>query len=376
MMTSEFGIESGARTKSELLMDLNHFLLEQFALGINCVLIVDEAQNLSFGLLEEIRMLSNLETDKQKLLQIVLVGQPELAEKLAMPRLRQLRQRIGSRYVIHALNPQETAEYIQHRLKVAGLSAEAIFDEQAVAAIQRCSDGIPRLINLICDNAMLLGFTYEKRSIGQAIVDETIEDLQAMGVLSGVPSAAEQPGAILGSREGTKRSLWRRVFKPLAISSSLLLVAVLLSLPVSMNNPREAFCRNSSGFFDLTGWVWDTTGLIQAEEEISFAAENTEAGDGSGSDGGSFFSVHVASFRDPTRADRLAETLRSKDMEPVFTMPVKLSGRGEWHRVMVGWYTDGEAALRAAEEYVTTGTFQYAAPRTAHIQGAGDEQNL
>ena len=94
MMASEFGIESSGRTKSELLTELNHFLLEQFALGINCVLIVDEAQNLSFGLLEEIRMLSNLETDKHKLLQIVLVGQTELAEKLAMPRLRQLRQTV------------------------------------------------------------------------------------------------------------------------------------------------------------------------------------------------------------------------------------------------------------------------------------------
>jgi len=376
MMASEFGIESGGRTKSELLTELNHFLLGQFALGINCVLIVDEAQNLSFGLLEEIRMLSNLETDKQKLLQIVLVGQTELAEKLAMPRLRQLRQRIGTRYVIHALNPQETAEYIQHRLKVAGLTTEVVFNEQAVAAVQRCSGGIPRLINLICDNAMLLGFTYEKRTLGEAIIDETITDLKAMGVLSGSSVTTEPIDAIFESREGTKRSLWRRVFKPLAMSSSLLLAAALLSLTVSVNSPREASSQSSSDLSAPMGSSWNTSRFIEVEEATPIYAEGIDGSITTVVDRVSFFSVHVASFRDLDRADRLVETLRGKGMEPVFTQPIKLAELGKWYRVLVGRYDDEMAALQAADEYLTSGAFPYASSRPIHFQGVGDEQNL
>ena len=241
MMVSDFGIKSKARTKTELLLDLHHFLLQQFAAGANSVLIVDEAQHLSFGLLEEIRMLSNLETGREKLLQIILVGQPELATKLAMPQLRQLRQRISSRYQIRPLNSQEAARYIQHRLRVAGLSQGSVFDTIAVEKVYRWSAGIPRLINVICDSAMLLAYTYGKREIGALIIDETITDLKALGVVSSDFSEPDSPMGGVGAKREKRFPWWRRVFRPLAVASCFLLGVVFLSMPPLVSGPEGNF---------------------------------------------------------------------------------------------------------------------------------------
>jgi general secretion pathway protein A len=232
MLVADFGIAAKARTKTELLLDLNSFLLRQFSCGANAVLIVDEAQNLSFRLLEEIRMLSNLETDREKLLQIILVGQPELDKKLAMPELRQLRQRIGSWYRIGPLSRQDVTQYIQHRLRVGGLFNGAIFDQAAEERIVRWSEGIPRLINMICDRAMLLGYTYEKVNIGVGIVEEAIADLQALGTVSTITcsgSEPELPGEDLGRGRRGGFSWWRRVFRPITVASGLILGALLFS---------------------------------------------------------------------------------------------------------------------------------------------------
>lgn len=244
MLVTDFGIATKASTKTELLLDLNAFLLRQFSAGANAVLIVDEAQNLSFRLLEEIRMLSNLETDREKLLQIILVGQPELDKKLAMPELRQLRQRIGSWYHIHPLSRQDVTQYIQHRLKVGGLFGGEVFEEAAREKIVCWSGGIPRLINMICDRAMLLGYTYEKLKIGIGIVDEAIADLQALGAMSTIPVGEQEPAIPLGDlgNEGEVHySWWRRVLRPIGVVSGLLLGATLFSMPPLGDGDRQVY---------------------------------------------------------------------------------------------------------------------------------------
>jgi general secretion pathway protein A len=178
-IVEDLGIKTAQRSKGALFSELNRFLIEQLALGNNVVLIIDEAQNLSTKLLEQVRMLSNLESENEKLLQIVLVGQPELREKLASPALRQLRQRIAVRYHIEALNQEEVDQYIRHRLQLAGANGDApVFDESAVAAIYRYSKGIPRLINMVCNKALLTGFVLEERGINQEIINRSIQELE------------------------------------------------------------------------------------------------------------------------------------------------------------------------------------------------------
>jgi general secretion pathway protein A len=155
----EFGLKLPARAdRVTCLGMLNDFLLAEAAAGHDVVLLIDEAQNLEAELLEQVRLLSNLETDQRKLLQIVLVGQPELREMLDRPQLRQLRQRITVRYHLKPLNREETEDYIHHRLHVAGGNGRPSFTAWAFRGVYRYSHGIPRLINAVCDKTLLCGF--------------------------------------------------------------------------------------------------------------------------------------------------------------------------------------------------------------------------
>jgi general secretion pathway protein A len=162
------------------LQSLNQFVLEQANQGNNIVVIIDEAQDLSDELLEQVRLLSNLETDHQKLMQIVLMGQPELREKLAQPKLRQLRQRITVRYHLSPLNLTETAYYIQHRLTLAGANGRPRLDDSAIKAVYRYSNGIPRLINAVCDKALLAGFVMQTDVLNKKIVKLAVEELEGV----------------------------------------------------------------------------------------------------------------------------------------------------------------------------------------------------
>src|SRR6476469_1357066 len=162
-------------TKSELLLELGKALESRHARGLRTVLIIDEAQGLSPHVLEEIRLLSNFESDNAKQLQIVLTGQPELREVLNNPELRQLKQRVALRCEIKALpTVEETSQYIKSRLKVAGANRE-IFSPGALDYIFRCTAGIPRAINNVCDNAMLNGFAKSDPMISRAIIQEVAE---------------------------------------------------------------------------------------------------------------------------------------------------------------------------------------------------------
>lgn len=165
--------------KARLLSCLNQFLIEQCALDLKVILIIDEAQNLSLRTLEEVRMLSNLETEKEKLIQIILIGQPELKDRLESKKLEQLRQRVGMYYHIFPLDNQQTNEYIRHRLRIAGLNGDGLmFDEGALREIFRYSGGIPRLINSICDRALLTGYIKEQWQIGEDIINEVASELR------------------------------------------------------------------------------------------------------------------------------------------------------------------------------------------------------
>jgi general secretion pathway protein A len=177
MINDDFGLPVQGKDKVTLIRDLNSFLVEQYACGNQPILIIDEAQNLGPDLLEEVRMLSNLETDDSKLLQIILVGQPELRTILAAPELLQLRQRININCHIQALNRQETEQYIMHRLAVAGNADAVEFPAETFDYIFQYSKGIPRLINIICDFLMLSAFAEEASSISIDMVREIIGDL-------------------------------------------------------------------------------------------------------------------------------------------------------------------------------------------------------
>lgn len=162
-------------TKGKLLSQLYDFLITQAFNHVNVVILIDEAQNLTPTVLEEVRMLSNLETEKEKLIQIVLIGQPQLRDKLRLPKLEQLRQRVVLHYHIAPLSVQEVKEYVYHRLSVAKGDPE-IFEEEALKRAYAFSKGIPRLVNLICDSALLTGFLYGKKTIDRKIMDEVIQE--------------------------------------------------------------------------------------------------------------------------------------------------------------------------------------------------------
>ena len=177
-MLSDFNIEINGRDRLVYFETLNEFLLKQNREGINVALIIDEAQNLSPQVMEQVRLLSNLETDQHKLIQIVMCGQPELEKRMDRPDLRQLRQRITVRCNIHPLNEEDTARYIRHRLKVAGPETHAEFDHGAVREVYRYSKGIPRLINTVCDNALLAGYVFRSQHIDARCVTSAIQQLE------------------------------------------------------------------------------------------------------------------------------------------------------------------------------------------------------
>lgn len=175
----DLGIKSKAKNKGGMFAELNQFLISQLRLGNNVAVIIDEAQNLSKRLLEQVRMLSNLESEDEKLIQIILVGQPELRDKLQDPALRQLRQRIAVRYRIEALGREEMEKYILHRLTVAGNGGQGPdFENSALDEIYRYSGGIPRLINIVCDKSLLNGFVRESHTITQEIIQQSIQEIE------------------------------------------------------------------------------------------------------------------------------------------------------------------------------------------------------
>jgi general secretion pathway protein A len=191
-MMADFGIPCESKQKGQMLVRLNQWLLERYRAGERAVLIVDEAQTLSPQMLEEIRLLTNLETSTEKLLQIVLSGQPELEQKLNQPQLRQLRQRITLRAKTRQLTLEETQGYIQERLRIAGAQNIEIFSPEAIATVHHYARGIPRVTNLLCEHGLVSAFVDQRNPVPPEIIEEVAHDFD-LHVVDPTAQAPAQP---------------------------------------------------------------------------------------------------------------------------------------------------------------------------------------
>jgi general secretion pathway protein A len=202
-MMADFGIPCETHQKGQMLLKLNQWLLDRYQAGERAVLVVDEAQNLSPQMLEEIRLLTNLETSTEKLLQIVLAGQPELEQKLNQPQLRQLRQRITLRAKTRQLTLDETQGYIQERMRIAGAENPDIFSPEAVAAVHRYARGIPRVTNLLCEHALVSSFADQKNPVPGEIVEEVARDFDLHIIDPMAQAPASPPALAVPTPDGT-----------------------------------------------------------------------------------------------------------------------------------------------------------------------------
>jgi general secretion pathway protein A len=189
---AEFEIPCESRNKSQQLMKLNHWLLDRYRAGETVVVIIDEAQNLTYPVLEEIRLLTNLETSTDKLLQIVLSGQPELEEKLKLPQLRQLRQRITLRCKTAPLTTEQTFDYIAERLRIAGATGNPIFSKEAVETIHVYSLGIPRVVNLLCEHALVNSYVEQQRVVTAKTIEDVAREFQLDEVEPVAPTGSQR----------------------------------------------------------------------------------------------------------------------------------------------------------------------------------------
>ncbi len=237
---AEFDLPVHNGKKLYMLQRLNAFLLDELRAGSNVALLIDEAQDLEFSVLEDLRLLSNLETAKEKILQIVLSGQPELGQKLSNPVLRQLRQRIGINCRLLPLSRDEITEYIQYRLQAAGCPDLKLFSRDAEEQIYHFSRGIPRLVNVVCDNALVIGYALGKKRIGADVITEAAADL-----LSDEPPAepAKSPAApapiVLSSPKPATR--WRsRIAVAFLLAAALTVGAVSIERSVFQKSAEEA----------------------------------------------------------------------------------------------------------------------------------------
>ena len=187
-INAELGLPTEGLGRRELMEQLNRFLLAKKAEGRRVLLLIDEAQNLAPDTLEQVRLLSNLETDTSKLIQIILIGQPELDAILESPDLRQLRHRISVRWRLSPLSPIETRDYVRHRLRIAAGASREVFTELALREVHRRSRGIPRLVNLLCDRALLAGYAASARTIGLGLVTQSDKEVRGGGRSLALPA--------------------------------------------------------------------------------------------------------------------------------------------------------------------------------------------
>jgi general secretion pathway protein A len=180
----DFGVDQIPTTKPSMVRELARVLIDQHTLGRRVVVIIDEAQNLTRRTLEEVRMLSNLETEKAKLMQIILVGQPGFRQTLASPALEQLRQRVTVRFHLEPLGADDTAAYINHRLRLAAIDTPLQFSRAVTDAIHARTRGVPRMINVVCDALLLAGYSEEQRGVSLMLAQAVFEDLEKMGLLA------------------------------------------------------------------------------------------------------------------------------------------------------------------------------------------------
>jgi general secretion pathway protein A len=318
----DFGLTAAGRTKNELIAELNEFLIQTIMAGRRAVLIVDEAQNLSHSLLEQIRLLSNLETERDKLIQIILVGQLQLLTHLASPELKQLNQRVSVRYQLKALSYQETCQYIYHRLMVAGGTTGVSFATAALKAIFSFSEGIPRLINLAADRALLQGYTDQAREITKKRAQAAVSSL-----------ADNAPGGRV-SRVFVRRA---------AVVITLVAMLAAAGAWVAVNG-RQAL-----------GWL--TTPRVAASAVATPAADAA-------------FSVLVGSFATQAEAREVEDRLAARGYPTTVARAAAEAGSDRFS-VLVGGFSDVTAAQRVRDDLANRDGFAAARiVRAVNSQGA------
>lgn len=256
LILSDLGLTNRTNDRLAMIAQLNEYLIKQLKERNIVTLLIDEAQELSIEMLEEVRLLSNLETDTQKLLQIVLMGQPELERKLDQPELRQLKQRVALRCRLDPLPSNEVGEYISARLKAVGYSRKDLFHASAVEKIAAHSRGIPRIINIICDNALLIGFAASKKTVSAATIDEVARDLrlnqQGSAPEVAPPPMLGSPKASIEKLEGfrSKRTSARPGFRTPASPESDFFMIGLEEKPAHLRSEKK-LAGYGTGFFSL-----------------------------------------------------------------------------------------------------------------------------
>ncbi len=227
-VVNDFGLPGAGKNKGELLFELFKFVVDRGLKDLTTVLIVDEAHHLSTDTLEEVRLLTNLETEQRKMLQIVLVGQPELDHKLDSEEMTQLKQRIAIRSHLEPLSSEETKGYIQRRLRVAGATShfETIFPPNTIAAIYRHSRGIPRVINTLCENALISGYARQLQSLTPKIIDDIAEDFR-LNLVSAPVSGKVNGGDDMDTQQAARTllNLYASLQKPIVDNSKLHAIA-------------------------------------------------------------------------------------------------------------------------------------------------------
>ena len=270
----DFGFDPAGKSKPVLLRDLSQYLVGQRLAGRLVLLVIDEAQNLGLAALEELRMLSNLETEKSKLLQIVLVGQPDLRDKLAAPELEQLRQRITVSYHLPPLDVEETGRYINHRLRRAALGAPLEFPRATTERIYARSRGVPRIINVICDAALVFGYAEERQVFDAPMIAEVLEELETTGVLPAL-SRVEGPAATRGVAQAaggpaTPQALQR------GAAAAAAAVATAVSVPATTSlesNPPAAVDQAARIAAETRATALDQREQVVRQREIEMAAQ-------------------------------------------------------------------------------------------------------
>jgi general secretion pathway protein A len=299
---NDFGIQSRALTKKGLLDDLNQFLLRQQAADRNSILIIDEAQNLPPFMLEEIRILSNLETEKEKLLQIILIGQVELKEKLSLPQLRQLNQRISIRYHLQNLRKEEVARYIQHRLTVAGSTGDIHFSSAALREIYDYSRGIPRLTNLAADRALLAGYADQTRDIRRSTVIKGLKSLK---------------GEVINLSRGFFSRMLRDGL------AGLLIFFLGLSVATIFLGSDRALSKKIRGIY----FSDSSSSVAEAKAQPAVAQGN------------SFYTLQLGSYKSRDEALEIAARVKATGY-PIFVARPGLSGGEKRHLLYLGKFYD------------------------------------
>lgn len=257
---TEFGVQTKLETLLDLTDELNEFLLNKSRQQKNCVLVIDEAQNLTPPVLEQIRLLSNLETEKEKLLQIVLIGQPELLDRLKLHELRQLNQRITARYHLNPLDEQETKQYIAYRIHIAGGKKRIQFTPKAHKLIYKYSKGIPRLINSICDRSLLVGYTREKKIIDHHIVKQALKELHGQLGYS-------QPAI-------SKRRNWKKLVPSPSLIIGIALVLIALRIWYIPINEMMQVLSNIDSIFS-SGSQYSNSNRV-SNSQVEAVSKNTD----------------------------------------------------------------------------------------------------